>query len=139
MADVVGTVFQQVSGPGSNGQNGQNPGNPGAFTPGVSPSGQPPTGGTGAGIGTQAGVGVCPVFGCIGLSANYHPASGWNWSFDGGPGLAVSAPGFGIGPKTEPHQAGWTSKHKIFGATGISGMSCEYNFGQDFYTVSPAS
>jgi len=56
---------------------------------------------------------VCPVFGCVQAGLN-----GGRFYTGGGAGLAVSSPGFGIGPSTRS-RSGWSSQGTLFGGVGL--------------------
>jgi RHS repeat-associated protein len=77
--------------------------------------------------GFDVGVGVCPVFGCIGLSVNYSD-KGLNWGFESGVGLAVSYPGLNFRPVGE-HKSGWSESTQLFGSAPVPGAQASYTFG----------
>jgi hypothetical protein len=70
--------------------------------------------------GGEFGLGVCPVFGCIEASVDWHDEDGFGVNFRGGVGVAVAMPGVGANLISD-HSSGWTEYNSLFGSTPVPG------------------
>ena len=84
----------------------------------------------------EVGGGVCPVFGCVGVSYRHGHVS-----VSGGVGLAVSFPGAGANwARNTPQQRGWSRSNSVFLSTPVGSVGRQWT-GNDMrrgdWVVSP--